>query len=401
MFEDIGLDCTDGRKKKKARAPPPPTPTPSLDSEESDDVGKSAVSSPGGMKATYVNVIRKLDESSSRLKIEGPAEPIQCLNGVVSGNETSSQDSLGNHAKSASELKKLAVASGEGTPILKESTEINCREESSGRSLGAGLENDEKTSADADQKEEIGKEDGPESSLESTATAPQDNIIIQKEDVHHNSSTEVQTESVLPTGVINTVLQMDTVFEEIKVLSATEIVENGFEKEVIDEININMRISREEVVDMSIRRSMRKSTISDLSTDEMLTELTTADIIFSESVQPVRLPNSESGSVSSHASEQPGGVKSNSSLDEGVLLSVQRLEITSAHDINAPTLPETDELQLASTASSEHELVQKPAAELPSNASLLERKLENKAPSLHSLGHLLDFGETTKKIELG
>jgi hypothetical protein len=223
--------------------------------------------------------------------------------------------------------------------------------------------------------------------------------------------------------------------------AVTKVIENGFAKEVMDEIDVNMRILKEEVVDQSIRKSMRKSTISNLSSEEILTELSTTDIIILDGVQPVNTLDVEAGSISSQCSDnssvqqgvllsvqtlgenssvqqgvllsvqtlgenssvQQGVLLSvqtfeNSSVQQGVLLSGQTLENSSVQFGSAPAQRDEEELKLAVM---EEKISTGKGTELSSCGSLSEGKLEQKAPSLHSLGHLLSFGDTTKRIELG
>jgi hypothetical protein len=490
MFEDIGIDCPDGRKKKRSTAPPPPTPSPSFHCEGLDEAGKLELSSLGRMEVTYVNVVKKLNNSPSGPKIEEPSEQTVNLSGNSEVTETSSQDGLSSPVKFGSELKDSDETSRAQTDIANESTEINNNEASSDRSTNADLENhvekngaadgmrmkecSKKTGAGAKQKEEFSKETGAdakqkeesiretgadakqkeECSKETVAADAKQKEECNKEDVTESSP---KNDGTPPQGSNTFVIKEEhlntlpgvpelpvggnaTLSAGIEVLSVTKIIENGFAKEVMEEIDVNMRILKEEVVDQSIRKSMRKSTISNLSSEEILTELSTTDIIILDGVQPVNTLDAEAESVSSQCSDQTSSVQQgvllsvqtlenssvhqgvqlsvqtlenssvqqgvllsvqtleNNSVQQGGLLSVQTLENTSVQIGSAPAHRDEEELKLAIM---EEKISTRPGTELSSCGSLSEGRLEHKAPSLHSLGHLLSFGDTTKRIELG
>jgi hypothetical protein len=410
-----------------------------------DEAEKLGLSSPGRMEATYVNVVKKLNNSSSGPKTEDPSEQTVHLSSNLDDTKTSSQDGLSSPVKFASELREAGEVSRDQTVIARKSTEINNNEASADRSTNVDLGNhtekngaadgmgkeecyketgadakkrressketgadakqneecnkeivtdamrkeewNKEIGADATQKEECSKENVTESSPESNGTAPEgSNFFVIKEE-HLNTLPElpVAGNATVPAG--------------IEVPSVTKIIENGFAKEVMDdEIDVNMRILKEEVVDLSIRKSMRKSTISNLSSEEILTELSTTDIIILDGVQPVN--TLDAGSVSSQCSDQTCSVQTleTSSVQQGVLLSVQTLENSSVQNGSAPAQLNEEELKLAIM---EEKISRRPGTELSSCGSLAGRKLEQKAPSLHSLGHLLSFGDTTKRIELG
>ena len=456
MFEDIGIDCTDGRKKKRSSPPPPPTRSPSFHCEGLDEAEKLGLSSPGRMEATYVNVVKKLNNSSSGPKTEDPSEQTVHQSGNYVYTETSLHESLSIPVKFASELKDAVETSRAQTDMARESMEINNNEASSDRSKNADLENhsEKNGAADGTRKEECGKETGADAmrkeefSKETGADATQKEECSketgadakQKEECNKADVTESHPENngTAPEGSNTFVIKEEhlstspelpvggnaTVPPGIEVLSVTKIIENGFAKEVMDEIDVNMRILKEEVVDQSIRKSMRKSTISNLSSEEILTELSTTDIIILDGVQPVNTLDVEAGSISSQCSDnssvqqgvllsvqtlgenssvQQGVLLSvqtfeNSSVQQGVLLSGQTLENSSVQFGSAPAQRDEEELKLAVM---EEKISTGKGTELSSCGSLSEGKLEQKAPSLHSLGHLLSFGDTTKRIELG
>ena len=222
--------------------------------------------------------------------------------------------------------------------------------------------------------------------------------------------------------------------QDIEALSAIKPMdgsEDGLVKEVLTEISTTMRKRKEKEVDISIRRSLRKSTVSDLSTEEILSELSVTDIIFiTDNVQPVKMP-SDADSVSSSAVEDGKTVHHSQGLDQGLVLSVQKLEEMADKDVsNATHSPE--DLDYAMTAAdqltadlvrskSADELADSPSENIAPNRmgvdELADSPSENSAPnrmgvdenenvksksaSQHSLGRILSFRETTNNIELG
>jgi hypothetical protein len=208
-----------------------------------------------------------------------------------------------------------------------------------------------------------------------------------------------------------------SILQDIEVLSTTKVSEDGLVKEVMEEICSTMRILKEEVVDISIRKSMRKSTISNLSSDEVLTELTSTDIVIvTENVQPVEvLDGAEDGSASSSATDEPQAGHVSSSLNQGVVLAAQRLEELTDHNVEAPNhnsprsfladgqLSEFNREGQLTGSKSEQKLFDMPAEGVNSTrrSEEADKEMRFKSSSQHSLGHLLSFKETTKKIELG
>jgi hypothetical protein len=227
--------------------------------------------------------------------------------------------------------------------------------------------------------------------------------------------------------------------EVFEILSSDRLMnssEEGLVKEIMEEICTTMRQRKEEAVEISIRRSLRKSTISDLSTEEILTELTTTDIILiDQNVVPLKM-HSDDESVSTCASEHVHTEMYPQHLDEGLVLSIQTLEPSiekESYKKSQMTFEQntqlTTDVQLTVTnklvypdepVSKEQfedvkEKIEKPIAsdlakslsDQPPNDKSVNKEtnstevMKEKSSSQHSLGHLLSFRQTTQNIELG
>ena len=371
---------------KKYRAPPPP-PSPSLDLEDSDEA----------VAFSYVNVTGDEQEKEGASTLP----PTDHRNGVHTPNESNSNNNS-DTSKNSDLVEK--EHSGEDSSSCEDSSigEVQKNHESKeDKTLDSAQATVQGSCGDFKSKEE--NKDRDQEKEDEAAFCVEDHL---KEHAENAGSIGQNPESDLSIDML----------QDIEALSAIKPMdgsEDGLVKEVLTEISTTMRKRKEKEVDISIRRSLRKSTVSDLSTEEILSELSVTDIIvITDNVQPVKMP-SDADSVSSSAVEDGKTVHHSQGLDQGLVLSVQKLEEMADKDVsNATHSPE--DLDYAMTAAdqltadlvrskSADELADSPSENIAPNRMGVDENenVKSKSASQHSLGRILSFRETTNNIELG
>ena len=372
---------------KKYRAPPPP-PSPSLDLEDSDE----AVAFP------YVNVTGDDQEKEGASSLP----PTDHRNGVHTPNESNSNNNS-DTSKNSDLVEK--EHSGEDSSSCEDSSigEVQKNHESKeDKTLDSAQATVQGSCGDFKSKEE--NKDRDQEKEDEAAFCVEDHL---KEHAENAGSVGQNPESDISIYMLHDI-------EALSAIKPMDGSEDGLVKEVLTEISTTMRKRKEEEVDISIRRSLRKSTVSDLSTEEILSELSVTDIIFiTDNVQPVKMP-SDADSVSSSAVEDGKTVHHSQGLDQGLVLSVQKLEEMADKDVSNATNHSPEDLDYAMTAAdqltadlvrskSADELADSPSENIAPNRMGVDENenVKSKSASQHSLGRILSFRETTNNIELG